>query len=79
MNSIIRTWYYERVYQGDYYVVQHVTFKDVIEYFTEFREVVDYLNHSVITGDKITDYQVKQAIQKGIILQGYKVYRNKKG
>jgi hypothetical protein len=78
VDSIIKEMYFDRVYEGTYFIVQHSIFKDVKEYFTDQRSVVEFLNKSMFNGDTVSEYQVKQSIERGIIIHGYKVYKIKK-
>ena len=78
IDSIIKEMYFDRVYEGTYFIVQHSIFKDVKEYCTDQRSVVEFLNKSMFNGDTVSEYQVKQSIERGIIIHGYKVYKIKK-
>lgn len=75
VNDIVRTMYYERLYIGTYYVVQHSVYNYDRHIFLNYTEVLDFLNSVKLEDKAITKFTLSNAIDRGTSISGY--YINK--
>lgn len=75
VNDIIRTMYYERIYIGTYYVVQHSVYTYDKHIFLNYTEVLEFLNSVKLEDKNITKFTLANAIDRGATISGY--YINK--
>lgn len=75
VNDIIRTMYYERIYIGTYYVVQHSVYTYDKHIFLNYTEVLEFLNSVKLEDKNITKFTLANAIDRGTTISGY--YINK--
>lgn len=79
IRDLINTLYYERVYQGDYYIVQHSVYSYDKHYCKTFSETLDYINSIRVDDSFTTKGGLVSAIEKGKLVAGYKIIKVKKG
>lgn len=73
VDDIIRTMYYERIYIGTYYVVQHSIYTYDRHIFLNYSEVLDFLNSVKLEDKAITKFTLSSAIDRGTSISGYKI------
>ena len=73
VDDIIRTMYYERIYIGTYYVVQHSIYTHDRHIFLNYSEVLDFLNSVKLEDKAITKFTLSSAIDRGTSISGYKI------
>ena len=73
VDDIIRTMYYERIYIGTYYVVQHSIYTYDRHIFLNYSEVLDFLNSIKLEDKAITKFTLSSAIDRGTSISGYKI------
>lgn len=73
VDDIVRTMYYERIYIGTYYVVQHSIYTYDRHIFSNYTEVLDFLNSVKLEDKTITKFTLANAIDRGTIISGYKI------
>lgn len=71
VNDIVRTMYYERIYIGTYYVVQHSVYTYDRHIFVNYSEVLDFLNSVKLEDKAITKFTLSNAIDRGTSISGY--------
>lgn len=71
VNDIIRTMYYERLYIGTYYVVQHSVYNYDRHIFLNYTEVLDFLNSVKLEDKTITKFTLANAIDRKTSICGY--------
>lgn len=75
VDDIVRTMYYERLYIGTYYVVQHSVYTYDKHIFLNYAEVLEFLNSVRIEDRLITKFTLANAIERKTSICGY--YINK--
>ena len=65
--------YYEKYYRGIYYKLEHVTYTNRCEYFTEMRDVVLFLIDNNVEGKRLNSSSVASAIAHNKPLSGYTI------
>ena len=75
VDDIVRTLYYERIYIGTYYVVQHSVYTYDRHIFLNYTEVLDFLNSVKLEDKNITKFTLANAIDRHTTISGY--YINK--
>lgn len=73
VDDIIRTMYYERIYIGTYYVVQHSIYTYDRHIFLNYSEVLDFLNSVKLEDKAITKFTLANAIDRCTSISGYKI------
>ena len=73
VNDIVKTMYYERIYIGTYYIVQHSVYTYDRHIFSNYSEVLDFLNSNKLEDKAITKFTLASAIERGNSLCGYKI------
>ena len=73
VDDIVRTMYYERIYIGTYYVVQHSVYTYDRHIFLNYTEVLDFLNSVKLEDKAITKFTLANAIERGTSISGYKI------
>ena len=71
VNDIVRTMYYERLYIGTYYVVQHSIYTSDKHIFLNYAELLEFLNSVKLEDRNITKFTLAAAIEKGSPICGY--------
>lgn len=76
VNELVNTLYFERVYEGTYYLIQHHLYPQDRKLVKTFDECFDYL--SSICFETITPIKLRRAISNKSMLCGYYItrYRN---
>lgn len=77
VNELVNTLYYERLYKGTYYIIQHHLYPQDRKIVQTFDECFAYLKS--ICFDEVTIYQLKKAVENNTMICGYYVtrYKNK--
>ena len=75
VDDIVKTMYYERIYIGTYYVVQHSVYNYDRHIFQNYAEVLDFLNANKLEDKAITKFTLTNAIDRHTTISGY--YINK--
>lgn len=73
VDDIVKTMYYERIYIGTYYVVQHSIYTYDRHIFSNYTDVLDFLNSVKIEDKTITKFTLANAIDRGTTICGYKI------
>lgn len=73
VDDIIKTLYYERLYVGTYYIVQHSTYIYDKHIFLNYAEVLEFLNSVKLEDKQITKFTLANAIERGTTISGYKI------
>ena len=73
VDDIIKTLYYERLYVGTYYIVQHSTYTYDKHIFLNYAEVLEFLNSVKLEDKQITKFTLANAIERGTTISGYKI------
>lgn len=73
VDDIIKTLYYERLYVGTYYIVQHSTYTYDKHIFLNYAEVLEFLNSVKLEDRQITKFTLANAIERGTTISGYKI------
>ena len=73
VDDIIKTLYYERLYVGTYYIVQHSTYTYDKHIFLNYSEVLEFLNSVKLEDKQITKFTLANAIERGTTISGYKI------
>lgn len=71
VDDIVRTMYYERIYIGTYYVVQHSVYTYDRHILLNYTELLDFLNSVKLDDKNITKFTLASAIERGTPLCGY--------
>lgn len=80
VDDIVRTLYYERLFIGTYYEVQHTLYKQDKRIFLSFSEVQEFLNEVRLDDKVVGKFALANAIQNGNSISGYiirKIIRTK--
>ena len=75
VDDIIKTLYYERLYVGTYYIVQHSTYTYDKHIFLNYAEVLEFLNSVRLEDRLITKFTLTNAIERGNSLCGYNIIK----
>lgn len=75
VNNLIETLYYERVYKGMYYLVQHSIYSTDKHIFFNYAEIIEFLNSVKLDDRGINKFTISAAIEKGNVVAGYKVFK----
>lgn len=73
VDDIIKTLYYERLYVGTYYIVQHSTYTYDKHIFLNYAEVLEFLNSVKLEDKQITKFTLANAIERSTTISGYKI------
>ena len=73
VDDIIKTLYYDRLYVGTYYIVQHSTYTYDKHIFLNYAEVLEFLNSVKLEDRQITKFTLANAIERGTTISGYKI------
>jgi len=77
VDELVNTLYHERIYEGNYYIVQHYKYPQDRKILHTFDEVLAYLK-GLSFEKEVTVYNLKRAIDNNTMLIGYYItrYRN---
>ena len=75
VNDLIETLYYERIYKGTYYLVQHSVYSTDKHIFFNYAEIIEFLNSVKLDDKGINKFTISAAIEKGNVVAGYKVFK----
>ena len=72
--------YFNKVYVGPYYRVQHSIISSKERIFIVFADLLSWLRDNRLEGDSyVTAADVRHAIEKGTPIYGYKIFFEEKG
>lgn len=71
VDDIVKTMYYERIYIGTYYVVQHSVYTHDKQIFVNYADVLEFLNSIKLEDKNITKFTLTNAIDRGTTISGY--------
>ena len=75
IKDLIKTLYYERVYVGTYYLVQHSVYHNDKQIFSNYSEVIDFLNSVKLEDKSVTKFTLHNAIERGTVVSGYRIFK----
>jgi hypothetical protein len=75
VDDIIKTMYYERIFIGTYYVVQHSVYTSEKYIFEDYAGVLGFLNSIKLEDKLITKFTLTNAIERKTSLCGYNIIK----
>lgn len=73
VDEIVKTLYYERLYIGTYYLVQHSLYSYDKHIFFNYAEILEFLNSVRLEDKNIGKFALSNAIENGTTIWGYNI------